>query len=970
MNDRSGFWLNVTIVSLSIATAAQVTHAQETPPPTTEGEALQSVVVTGSRVAREGFSAPTPTTVIGQEDIELRAPMNAVNVINQIPSFRPSQTSISRPAFQGSGPVSADLRGLGNRRTLTLVDGERFVPAAANGVVDLNLIPTNMIERVEVVTGGASAAWGSDAVSGVVNFFTKKKFSGFDANLSLGETGYHDDRNVQGSFTFGHQFGPDDRASLVFGAEYYHQGRVDDVYARPWGREEVATVTYPASPARPAGQPSRIVAAHVRTTNQSTFGGTILGVNADTNPANGVDVLRGIQFGPGGTRQDYPYGQIFGTSAINGGNYSETGARSLSLSPELNRYVSLTNFEYEFSPRVTAFAQLNIARSEVYFQTASRRDFNTVSTSTNPTITPTDYIQIRRDNAYLPDWLRTIMTTNNINSFYMGRVGYDIGMADGNASNDVRRGVVGLRGAFGESWKWDASFESGRNEYYQPWGNETIESRYQKSYDAVMNGAGQVVCRVNQVAVADPACVPLNLFGFNAATNMDAVRGYISGTLVQDTMYRQNYAEANLTGEPFSTWAGPVSTAVGVSWRKDSVRQTSDPISRARDFDNQNPQPFAGNYSAKEIYAETVVPLLKEVPLAQSLDLNGAARRTDYSTSGDVTTWKVGATWQVIDDIKFRTTVSRDIRAPNLLELYGIAQAVTNVINPYTLVNSGTIQQVTGGNPALEPEKAKSYTAGVVLQPRFLPRFRFSADFYHVKIDDAIATYTPQRTADNCRTEVTNTGTPGFFCSQLNTNGQFNNNLIVYGLTTVPFNLVKQTAEGIDFEAQYNFPLAGGTVNLRTFATRNTDLTLLDVASSTQYAGTIAYVFNGLGGTPKWLATLNTDYTYRNATVSLQTRYIGGATIDPTLVGPDDPSYSPALANSVNINRVGARFYFNLSGNYNLLESEGRKAQLYFVVENLLNKDPPWEIGSGAGTNGQFYDTLGRLYRLGARISF
>jgi outer membrane receptor protein involved in Fe transport len=959
--------LKVSIVLLSVTAAAQ---AQESPQSTTEGEPVQSVVITGTRVLREGFSAPTPTTVIGQEDIELRAPMNAVNVINQIPSFRPSQTSISRPAFQGSGPVSADLRGLGNRRTLTLVDGERFVPAAANGVVDLNLVPTNMIERVEVVTGGASAAWGSDAVSGVVNFFTKKKFSGFDANLSFGETEYNDDRNVQASFTLGHQFGSDERARLVFGFEYYHQGLVDDIYARPWGRKEIATVTYPANPPRPAGQPSRLVVPNVRTTNQSTFGGVIIGANADTNPANGVDVLRGIQFGPGGTRQDYPYGQTFGTSAIGGGNYSETGGRSLSLSPELNRYVSLTNFEYELSPRVTGFAQLNVGRSEVYFQTASRRDFNTVSTSANPTVTPTDYILIRRDNAYLPDWLRTIMTTNNINSFYMGRVGYDIGMADGNASNDVRRGVLGLRGTLGDTWKWDVSFESGRNEYYQPWSNETIESRYQKAYDAVLSPSGQIVCRVNQVTVTEPGCVPLNLFGYNAATNMDEVRGYISGTLVQDTLYRQSYAEANLTGEPFSTWAGPVSTAVGVSWRKDSVRQTSDPISQVRDFDNQNPQPFAGSYNAKEIYAETVVPLLKDVPLAQSLDLNGAARRTDYSTSGEVTTWKVGATWQVIDDLKFRTTVSRDIRAPNLLELYGIAQAVTNVINPYTLLSTGTIAQITGGNPALDPEKARSYTAGVVLQPRFLPRFRFSADFYHVKIDGAIASYTSQRTADNCRTEVDTTGAPGFFCGQLNTNGQFNSNLVIYGLTTVPFNLVKQTAEGIDFEAQYNFPLAGGNLNLRAFATRNNDLTLLDVASSTQYAGTVAYVFNGLGGTPKWLATLNTDYSYRDATVSLQTRYIGAAKIDPALIGPDDPRYSPSLPNSVNVNRVGARFYFNLSGTYNLLENEGRRAQLYLSVENLLNKDPPWEIGSGAGTNGQFYDTLGRLYKLGARVSF
>src|SRR6185312_13388377 len=211
-----GVRLNAAAISIAVASALNIAQAQESPSTSeSANEITQSVVITGSRVSRQGFEAPTPTTVIGQDDIELRAPMNAVNVINQIPSFRPSQTSISRPAFQGSGPVSADLRGLGNRRTLTLVDGERFVPAAANGVVDLNLIPTNMIERVEVVTGGASAAWGSDAVSGVVNFFTRKKFSGLDGNLSLGQTDYHDNRNIQASMTFGHQFGADGRANLV-----------------------------------------------------------------------------------------------------------------------------------------------------------------------------------------------------------------------------------------------------------------------------------------------------------------------------------------------------------------------------------------------------------------------------------------------------------------------------------------------------------------------------------------------------------------------------------------------------------------------------------------------------------------------------------------------------------------------------------------------------------------------------------
>src|SRR5689334_12005529 len=216
-----GVRLSAAAISLAVAGALNIAQAQESPSTSeSANEITQSVVITGSRVSRQGFEAPTPTTVIGQDDIELRAPMNAVNLINQIPSFRPSQTSISRPAFQGSGPVSADLRGLGNRRTLTLVDGTRFVPAAANGVVDLNLIPTNMIERAEVVTGGASAAWGSDAVSGVVNLSTKKRFEGIEGQISWGQTQVGDNAQIQGNLTVGGKFGKDDRGHIVAGIEY------------------------------------------------------------------------------------------------------------------------------------------------------------------------------------------------------------------------------------------------------------------------------------------------------------------------------------------------------------------------------------------------------------------------------------------------------------------------------------------------------------------------------------------------------------------------------------------------------------------------------------------------------------------------------------------------------------------------------------------------------------------------------
>jgi iron complex outermembrane receptor protein len=951
------------------------------------GPNVEEVVVTASRIERQGFVAPSPTTVLGQKDIELRAPSSVVALVNEVPSFRPSNTSISRPAFQGSVGVAVDLRGLGNRRTLTLLDKERLTPAASNGVVDLNLVPTNMMERVEVVTGGASAAYGSDAVSGVVNFITRKRITGIEGELSGGVAQAGDDGKAHAALATGGTFN-DDKGHFAIGGEWYHEGIVNDTYARAWGRKETATVVYPASPARPAGQPARLVVDHVRTTNQSTFGGVIINQSSPTGAGNiggiptvgtainnaiyGNSAQREVQFGTGGTILPYNVGQAFGTASIGGGNYGETGGRLLSLSPEQNRWSMLANVDYDLTPNITANLQVNFANSEVYFNTASRRDFNTTSTTTNPTITPTDYMFIRSDNAYLPSAIKAAMPANS--AFYMGRVGFDLGMAQARQSNTLSRAALRIEGkipkfGFGDNWKWDVSAVAGRVFFNQHWANETIESHWQKSYDAVRNSSGQIVCRVNQTSVTDNACVPFNPFGYNSAQNMAAVKGYVEGTLIQQDTYDQQAVEANISGEPVSTWAGPVSVAAGLSWRKDSVVQESDATSQATDFDNQNPKPFSGNYNTKEIYAETVVPLLKDQMFAKSLDFNGAIRRTEYSTSGAVTTWKAGATYQVVDDLRFRGTVSRDIRAPNLIELYGSQQAVTAVINPYTKINTGTIQNFTVGNTNLKPEIANTWTAGVVLEPRWIPRFRASIDFWHISIDGAIASYTPQIITDRCKLEA-DSGAPGFFCGQLQTNNQYNSNLQIFGLRTLPFNLVKQTGEGVDFEAYYSHPLPKGNLNLRFFATYLHDLTLYDVTASTQYAGSIFYIFNGLGGAPHWQWTMNTDYNLGPATISLQTRFIGAANIDPTLIGPDNKNYSPSLSNSVNVNQVGDQWYFNLSGTYNIVQNGRTRLQAFAVINNLFDKSPPWEIGSGAGTNGQFYDTIGRTYQAGVRFKF
>lgn len=969
---------------------------------------LDEVVVTASRVERQGFVAPTPTSVIGQQEMIARPPQNIINTINEVPAFRPTNQQNSRAAFAGSGQVSPDLRGLGNRRTLVLVDSNRFVPAGANGVLDLNLIPTNMIERTEVVTGGASAAWGSDAVSGVVNLVTKRRFEGVDGLLSWGQTEVGDNAQLQGQLTVGGKF-HGDRGHIVAGVEYGKANGIKDIFSRKWGREEWGTVIYPAGVNR-GSDPERLVTRAVRNNQNGTYGGNIQGAvlaNGTVQPsaitqqifknylnANGFNFspTQLVSFGPGATIVPQNLGQQFGTSTIGGAFPLESGARLLWMSPELERYIGMINVDYQITPRINFNMQLNAGKSEMFFQTATRRDVNQYVTNARPPgvpadqlvvrtvqpqngAIPLDYLLIQRDNAYLPAPIRAAMQANNIDAFYMGKTEFDLGNQNASSSNTLFRGAWGLDGDFdlgGKTWKWNVKTEIGKNEFANSWSNAAIESRWRKAQDSVIGPNGTPICRVNLPGSATPdsACAPYNPFGYNPEQAL-AARQYIMGNMMWTSAYKQEFAEANLSGEPISTWAGPVSIAVGASYRKDSIKQVADAVSQANDFDNVNPKSFAGSYNTKEIYGETVIPLLKDQPFFQSVEFNGAVRRTDYSTSGAVTTWKTGLTWAVNEELRFRGAISRDIRAPNLLELYGVSTTPLGVVNPYTRINSGTIVQTTSGNPDLQPERAKSLTAGFVVEPRFIPRFRMSVDYYKISVKDAISTFTAQAVVDRCKIEA-DAGAPGFFCSQLDTNRQFNTSLQFFGVNILPQNLVRQEAEGIDFEAQYSLPVGPGNLAFRGFATRSMNLKNYDVTAATQYSGYLGSVLDGIGGTPKWVATLNTTYTWWKAMLSLQTRYLSSAHVSTAplatrLIGPDDPNYNPALPNTINVNKVKQRVYFTLSGTFDIVKSDdGRKLQAFFLVNNLLDKDPPNYAGIGNGN--QFYDAFGRTYRVGFRF--
>lgn len=949
--------------------------AESSPPKESSAAATSDIVVTGSRVARQGFDAPTPTIVLSSDLMNQRGATNVGDFLNELPSFRVSQSTQTNPQSSAQGgQVYADLRGLGSIRTLVLVDGRRHVPSAATGQVDINLVPTILVDRVEVVTGGASAAYGSDAVSGVVNIILDKKLQGFKGDVSTGISNEGDNWERRISLAFGTEFS-EGRGHIVIGGDYVKSDGVDSYLARDWGRRDDELITFGAN--RPAGTPSRLYASGVSYTG-SPEGGVIIGPNADTNPANGKDVLRGIGFLPGGGTYAFNYGNDTGSgSAYNNtskdGSFTRLG-HALIL-PE-DRHVVMTHLDYDLSSNISFFVEGSYARSGASFNGPSPRDTNTTT------------IVIQRDNAYLPASVAAIMAANNINSFSLGRANVDFAQSFPKNFNTTERVVGGLNGKLGGGWSWDAYYQYGRNVFDSEIDNIRIEQNFKFAFDAVVNPAnGQVTCRAlvpgssayNPIAAA--GCVPVNLFGVGSPSA--AAAAYINGTQFYKVTTTQEVAAANLRGNLFSTWAGPVAVAVGGEYRVDTNVGVVDSLAEASAYNFSNPKAFSGSFNTKEGYVEALVPLAKDSFLAQSLDLNGAVRYTDYSSSGPVTTWKVGGTWEPVKGFKLRATRSRDIRAPNASELFSFTSANSTLLNTFS-GQTRSIPVINEPSASLEPEKADTTTAGFVFSPRFLPGLNLSVDYFNIDIKGAIASYGAQSLIDSCFAE-TQRGAPGFFCSFLSTTGT-GAATVINSVSVQLLNIASLKSSGVDFDASYRTRLGAGTLTGRFFGTYTAHLISDDglgngpsfnaagviqskgsvIDRAGQVGGFFSGANNGATSVPHW--QLNGSLTYADSLFSttFQGRYVGGGKLDKTLVDPSEADYNPASPISVLNNDAKGRFYLNWSGSVNVIHDGNRKVEFYVVINNLTNVDPPFPATQISG----IFDKLGRDYQAGIRFAY
>jgi outer membrane receptor protein involved in Fe transport len=941
-----------TVLPDAVPVAAPARVLPEPAPPVSDA-ASNRVVVSASRIARGGFTAPTPTTIVGAEELQSKGATNVAALVFELPSVAP--TSSGGVASANSGGNFINLRGLGQSRTLVLVNGRRHVPTTITGVVDANVIPSSLVDRIEVVTGGASAAWGSDAVAGVMNFILKKKIEGFTANVQYGTSAHRDNDTRSASVGWGKSFAGD-RGEFMIAGEFNDLSDVAKQGSRDWGRQHWAIVSGSVN-----GGPNytRNIVSGAQLSGLTT-GGTIVPASGGALPVG--NPLRGIQFGPGGTILPFNYGTNVGAQVALGGSGGWV-ADDQALSPPQRRKNVFMRTTYRMDNNVRGFVEASYVENET-------RIYNLHAMTPGGSDLP---LLISVNNPYLPSAVRDIMTSASpgIRSFHLARINDEFGSNLNVTSNKTGRLVLGADGDFGETGKWNAYVTTGRNRYEAAIHGMINEVNFRSAVDVIAGPNGTPICNPATVALlgADPGCVPANPFGPGSLT--EAVRDYATGTMDTVAVMKEHSVGASVQGEPFSIWAGPVSLAGGGEFRRQKLKQYADSnsvrrapavtgVTAALDgvWQYGNPKPIDGGVDVKEAFVEAIAPLAAKTTGIESLDATVAARIADYSTSGKVSSWKGGLTYKPVKGLLLRGTRSRDIRAPNLNELYAAgAQTVTNIVDP-VLGLTYSARQVAVGNPNLNPEIGDTTVVGFSVTPASLRGFSASLDYYDIKLKEAIATINAVAIVNGCYGVNGATSTPAY-CNFINRDP-------VSGRVSAIFpqavNLAAISTRGFDVEVSYRTPVASllgagaGDLNFRFLGTYLKNYITNDGTTSIERAG------DQTGGAKvKW--NLTTGYRNGAWLATVTGRYIGRSQVDNT--------YTQAL--DISDNNVPSRFYLNASAEYTLYDSpEKGRASLFFKVDNLLDKDPPIITGtsnqpSATNTN---YDRIGRAFAVGMRLTY
>lgn len=953
--------------------ATGVTPAGDNATAVDQDTAGGDIVVTGSRIASPAAASASPLQVIGAEQIQQQGAINVQEVLLQNPSFGSPGISRTNSSFatQGAGAATVNLRNLGEDRTLVLVNGRRFVSGQPGSqAVDLNVIPTQFLERVDVLTGGASAVYGSDAVAGVVNFIYKTKFDGLqmDGQLGISERGDGFDRSV--SLLGGKNFA-DGRGNIMLFGSYSKEGTV---YKK----------------------------------DRSTEAGSSAVDSSSLGLANGRDedlftprtLLSG--FAPGGRiyagDQTFSYntGSLVNCTDISCGGFNRSDFRYLAVPVE--RYVAAGRANFEVSEAANVWVEGNYAKTKV-------------STVIEPFPLSSDLVAIASGgqvpiqtivggvtyrNPFVPDAVFNAATDTDrdgLRDIYFDRRLADFGPRTSSASRDLFRVAAGLNGKFLEDrFSYEAYGIYGESKEKQNGSGQFNSANFVQALNSYRDPAtGQIVCAASAARAA--GCTPANIFGIGT---LAGAAGYLAAPTTLATKVTQTVAGANVTGKLFSLFgADPIGINVGTEYRRETSSNVFDLLTQQGLNGNNALPSTSGRFHLWEGFGEAIVPIIQDKPFFHSLSLRGAVRVSDYSTVGTTFSYNYGGEWAPVEDIRFRVIKARSVRAPNINELFQAPQQdfPSGIQDPcvgVTATSSGTVstncraavgvnaniaanggafvanqadlQGITsfaGGNPALQEEKGDSFTAGVVIAPksiRALRNFVITVDYFNIKIKDAIVSTPLQFILNQCYGASIQS-----YCDLVTRRATIvgpNSAGSLDEVNSGPSNSGGVKTSGIDTTITWRQNLADwgldGTLGLRGSYTH------LISGYTVPLPGSDRDYFAGEIGAPRDKFTINGSFDVAGVGLTTTGTWISQSSLDDQLTGAR-PGSNPLY-------RVRPQFYLDSQIRFRTADN----FEFFIGGDNLLDNKPPYlaDIGASAGqdTDAGTYDPLGRRYYAGVRI--
>jgi iron complex outermembrane receptor protein len=934
--------LLVKTISLFLSAGALSVTAQEV----TNSDDVEKIEVTGSRILREGAIAPSPVTVISGAELLKTGAISIGEALNDLPALANTFSLANAGQSIGTAGLNLlDLRGMGTSRTLVLVDGKRHVSSnPGSAAVDVNTIPTAWVDRVEIITGGASAVYGADAVTGVVNFVLKKDVTGvdFSATKSFAEEGPYDNDRI--TLSFGQDFA-EGRGNFGFFVSHSQQDGMNatDRKQTRTPTAEVANNDDGDSAGVHDGIPDRIWISDAAWYDDSTAG------NFYTYDDTGA---HWFIFNPDGSVRPQQLGTTY--------NWGRCSGECDQL--DLQRYVELqptfSNFNVNFKGNFDINDNTNIYGEAKYVRTKA-------DSIGQPSFF--EYgagINIARDNAFIDDSLATLMDSNGLDSINMHRFMEDVGRRFERNIRETERFVVGVKGTVAEDWNYDVYALRGETTREQTNAANVIVDRLYQSADAIALDDGSIVCRDESARAA--GCIPTTLFGENNVDQKAAE--WFSTTSVSNSKIVQTVISGSVNNSAvFELPAGYVGVAAGAEYRKEKSDDVPDAFAATGATFLTSLQEEHGDFDVTELFAEASIPLLTDIAFVQDLSMDVAVRYADYSTVGNATSWKLGFDWVMTDELRVRGTVSEAIRAPNIGELFGpLQQSFDNVDDPCeegrpqdpvriancaalgipvdfpALATVSSIELEVGGNKSLRQEESTSYTLGLVYQPDFIDDLVFTLDYWSIEIDDSIDRVDAQDILDKCVDSVG--GIDNQFCALVERDSDREIQLV----RTIFQNVASFESSGYDIEVGYDFDGLDGRFSTSLIATyldsRKEFPFQIEPSQFIENAGTT--------GEAQWQANALIGYVGEHWSANWRTRYLDEVsryTPQQLAINPDRSNILGYPSYVVTDVRAGYSFDNNWT--------------VEFGIDNLFDKDlPGFTTGTSDSSGDASYDNVGRMY--------